>query len=165
VAREEQDREDLLGEATALVDRLELRLPGVADAVVVGFRAGGAASFFLGPEPVIQFNNGGQLRRAFIQGRLLKAEDGRWVELERRRLPDRVALVRHELSGEESDRLAAKFAARLRDLKTALLGRSYQIVGYVAVDAEDPAELIRRIIAFIESLPDRPAIARTPRVG
>ena len=38
MARREQDREDILAEATALVERVELQIAGETDPIVVGFR-------------------------------------------------------------------------------------------------------------------------------
>ena len=44
-----------MAEATALVERVELKLPDADDRVVVGFRRNGCASVFFGPDPVYQF--------------------------------------------------------------------------------------------------------------
>ena len=83
MAREEADREDLLGDATAFVERIEWRLPSgdptaqsdpPGQIVFAGFRADDAVSFYFDADPVYHFNAAGQLRRAFCQGLLLKAE-------------------------------------------------------------------------------------------
>src|SRR5512134_1308657 len=105
MARQESEREDLLREATALVERAELQLPSFAEPIVVGFRSGGAASFFFGSDPVYQFNSTGQLRRAFVAGKLLKAERGRLVALARERTAEEVALVRTGLDPAEQAEL------------------------------------------------------------
>src|SRR5688572_18570527 len=65
MARQEQDREDILREATALVERVELLIPEFPEPIVAGFRRDGSASFFFGADPVLQFNAQGKLRRAF----------------------------------------------------------------------------------------------------
>src|SRR6188472_3162282 len=113
MARDESNREDLLREATALVERIEL-LPQSAGAaqslnlaegepVVVGFRADGALSAFFGADPVYQFNAEGELRRAYVSGLLFKAAQGRLISLNRVRTASEVQLVLHALSsGEES---------------------------------------------------------------
>ena len=49
--RLQQDREDLLKEATGLVDRVELKLEAFEKNIVIGFRAGGGSSFDLGSDP------------------------------------------------------------------------------------------------------------------
>ena len=72
------NREDLLREATALVERIELvphrdRQFDASEPIVVGFRADGALSIFFGDDPVYQFNAAGELRRAYCDGLLFKA--------------------------------------------------------------------------------------------
>src|SRR5262245_41173967 len=110
MARDESEREDLLAEATALVERVEIvprrtlaREYGAVletGSIVAGFRANGAMSLFLGEDPVYQFNAAGQLRRAFVNGRLYKAVGGRLVQLERIRQPQLVELRRHDMTPE-----------------------------------------------------------------
>ena len=71
MAREEADREDLMREATALVQRAEFSAGGKP--VFVGFRTNGAASVFFDSDPVYQFNSNGELRRAFVAGDALQS--------------------------------------------------------------------------------------------
>ena len=97
MAREEHNREDLLAEATALVERASLRLDGFAEEVVVGFRRDDSASFYFGADRVYQFTSEGALRRAMIAPLLYKAEQGRLIALERHRTADAVEMVRREL--------------------------------------------------------------------
>jgi hypothetical protein len=132
MAREEQDREDLLRDATALVERIELApASGVADAepVVVGFRRNGALSIFFGADPVYQFNAAGELRRAFRGGLLYKAERGRLVSLERARTPDEVQLLRRELSDEQQGAFLSQMQRCLADLARQLNGAALRVVG------------------------------------
>jgi len=85
MAQSEHDREDILREATALVERVELRLPDQPEAVVAGFRRDGSASFFFGVEPVLQFNTLKEFRRGYEGGQLLKAVHGQIVSLRKMR--------------------------------------------------------------------------------
>src|SRR5437588_282047 len=85
MARETTDREDLLREATALVERAELAVADWPEPVVIGFRRDGAASIYFGGDPVYQFNARGELRRAFVADRLFKAEHGILAALDRQR--------------------------------------------------------------------------------
>src|SRR5262245_23531542 len=101
MARQESAREDILREATALVERVELQVPNAPEHVVVGFRRNGAASVFFGADPVYQFNEAGELRRAYVGGELYKAERGGLVALCRERGEREVALVRRELANDE----------------------------------------------------------------
>ena len=47
----------------ALVERIELSVPGFDEHVVVGFRTSGAGSVFFGQSECYQFNSAGELRR------------------------------------------------------------------------------------------------------
>src|SRR3954468_24098136 len=116
MSRRESDREDLLREATALVERAELNVAGLEESIVIGFRRDGAASFYFGADPVYQFNAVGQLRRGFVAGRLIKAERGRLVALSRERTENEVALVRHELSTAEATVALAECSSFLNRL-------------------------------------------------
>src|SRR5688572_5223634 len=109
MARESQDREDLLAEATALVERVELAIPGEREPVVAGFRRDGCLSLFFGADPVYQFNTSNMLRRAYVGGKLYKAEKGHLIALDRRRESGGVYLVRQPLDV----RATADFLSRM----------------------------------------------------
>src|SRR6184192_244955 len=98
MARVERDREDLLAEATALVERVELEVAGWPGHVVLGFRASGCGSVYFGADEAYQFNTTGELRRAYRDGALYKAERRRLVRLARQRTAEEVQLIRHELN-------------------------------------------------------------------
>lgn len=160
MARQEQDREDLLREATALVERAELDVPGLPENIVVGFRLGGAVSFFFGGDPVFQFNTAGQLRRAFRRGRLLKAEDGRLVELERVRQHGEVQLLRHELNDEQTAEFLQACRDQLLTLRDRLTAAQFTVVGQVP----ETADVAGRILRWLTDLPADIAIAQRPNV-
>lgn len=161
MAEHEADREDLLREATALVQRAELLLPDSPEPIVAGFRRDGAASFFFGVDPVVQFNARRELRRAFHGGRLIKAEAGRLVALDRRRTATEVQLVRQELSAEESQALRTEFAARLEALRQTLRDGSATVVGQVPTEGD----VVGRIAGWLEELAPPLVIARSPNVA
>src|SRR5437867_13443850 len=104
MSRQESDREDLLREATALVERIELRLSQQPDSIVAGFRRDGSASFFFGQSPVYQFNSRCELRRAYVGGLLYKVDNGKLVEMRRERTANAVELRSRPLSSDESAR-------------------------------------------------------------
>jgi hypothetical protein len=160
MAREQHDREDLLREATALVERVELRVEGFDDAIIVGFRRGGEASVFFGAEPVYQFNARNALRRAFMGGKLVKAEAGRLVQLERRHTATQVELVRGEL-GETQTSLLADCRQRLSRLAAQLDGRFYQVVGEVPAGGD----IVLRVRQWLAVLPPTIAVAERPNVS
>jgi hypothetical protein len=161
VARQTSDREDLMREATALVERAELIVPGLAEPVIAGFRAGGAASFFFGADPVLQFNAAGELRRAYAEGALLKAEAGHLVRLVRERSARETALVREELTDGETERLLEQWQASLAGLQAALAAGQVQVASEVPAGAE----VARRVAAWLAARPAQIAIAARPHAG
>jgi hypothetical protein len=146
MAREESNREDLLREATALVERIEL-VPKAAEStlstiaagdepIVAGFRADGALSIFFGADAVYQFNAAGELRRAYRDGLLFKAVNCRLVSLRRERNEHEVQLVRHELSDAEQEEFVSAMSRWLRELSTLIHSNPLQVTGQVPEDVD-----------------------------
>ena len=141
MARNESNREDLLREATALVERIELvpkpadspasTIAAVDEPIVAGFRADGALSIFFGADAVYQFNVAGELRRAYRDGLLFKAVNHRLVSLRRERNEHEVQLVRHDLSDAEQKELLTAMSSRLRELSTLIHSNGLQVTGQV----------------------------------
>ncbi|MEX2174089.1 MAG: hypothetical protein WD872_06985 [Pirellulaceae bacterium] len=161
MSRHESPREDLLREATALVERAELVVAGYDEPITAGFRKDGSASFFFGVDPVYQFNAAGELRRAYVGGRLVKAEQGRLVALRRERSATEVALVREELSAPQTEQLLAAMSEHLLRLRTALGQDAFECRGQVPAEADVPS----RIGDWLAALPPRVAVAGRPNVG
>lgn len=160
MAREEHDREDLLAEATALIERAELRLAAETEPIVAGFRRDGSASVYFGADPAYHFNATGELRRAYSSGKLFKAERGKLVSLLRLRRPDKVILSRQELNNDEQQAFLAELARRFGLLRMALVGGKYQLVGQVP----EAADVAGRIVRWLEGLPLPPPVAAFPRL-
>ena len=160
MAREEAAREDLLQEATAFVERIQFLLPGQAEPVFVGFRRMGDASFYFGEDPVYHFNAGGQLRRAFAHGLLLKAEQEKLVSLCRTRAEGEVQLLRHELSEQESAQLIERLDHDLTRLRTALVQNTIHVIGQVP----STADLLARVRTWLDEHAEL-RIARKPHAG
>lgn len=137
MAREESSREDLLREAIALVERIEV-VPRADSSrhIIAGFRRDGALSIFFGDDPVYQFNAAGELRRAYCDGKLLKAARGRFVALERVRTEHEVQLVRHELSDTEQTTFLTEMSNRLRDLAALVDAAAFELIGQVPPDID-----------------------------
>lgn len=160
MARDEQHREDLLRQATALSRRVELAVDGFSENVVLGFRRGGEASVFFGSDPVYQFDSHDQLRRAFHHDRLLKAEDGRLVALRRHRTPTEVQLVRHALDESQTAGLLLEARSQLAHLHAQLLAGKFELVGQVP-----PHEPVtQQAMAWLAALPEEIAVAARPNV-
>jgi hypothetical protein len=162
MAQEESPREDLLREAVALVERVELVLTDASDSkhIVAGFRAEGGLSIYFGSDPAYHFNSCGQLRRAFRDGLLLKAEKCRLVSLDRRRQESEVQLVRHELREDETDEFIAEVTRSLQDFARQCDANQWMIVGCAPPDAD----VLGRLLAWIDAN-HVVTIADSPNVG
>lgn len=128
---EEDSGEDLLEEATALVERVRLRINDYEKTVVVGFRRDGGASFYFDLDTAYHFNPQGKLRRAFDAGRMFKAEKGRLLQLARSPSEGRVQLVSHVLGEQQSTRLLAALTESLARLERALATEDFAVIGQV----------------------------------
>jgi hypothetical protein len=159
MARNEQDREDLLRDATALVERAEISCDGFAENIVAGFRRDGSLSMYFGADPVYQFNSRGELRRAYIGGLLIKAERGRLVSLDRQRTARDVALVRSDLSDHDQELCLANANSRLGGLLAAISRGAYKIVGQVP----QGCHVLERVSAWLTEHVGSMAIAKSPR--
>lgn len=158
MARQESDREDLLREATALVQRVEFRLSAEPEPVVAGFRRDGSFSLFFGSEQVLQFNSAGQLRRGYFEGRLLKADKGRLVWLTRERTADAVMLHSRELSPAEVAHTLERATELIERLSLALQQGTFTLVGQVPADED----IVRQILAWQATLTHPLQIAAAP---
>ena len=160
MAQRESDREDLMREATALVERAELKLPGATEPVVVGFRRDGSASFFFGADPVYQFNSAGELRRAYVGGLLYKAVKGRLVAMRRERAATETVLVSRELPDGETETFLAAMSQRLAGVQDALSRGEYEVTGQVPACGD----VVERIREWLHARGPAIPIAGTPNV-
>lgn len=158
MARQETDREDLLREATALVQRAEFQLPDEPEPVVAGFRRDGSFSLFFGSERVVQFNSAGQLRRGFFGGKLLKADRGKLAWMTRERTPEAVVLHSRELNDAEADQTLATATELIERLSSTLQQGTFTLVAQVPEDGN----IIQQILAWRSNLPLPLQIAAAP---
>jgi hypothetical protein len=160
MARENADREDLLREATALVERVEMTIPGFVEPIVAGFRRDGAASFYFGPDAVYQFNAACELRRGFLDGQLYKADRGKLASLTPVRTAEQTELRRHDLSEVETSQFLAGASDRLRQLSQSLMNVDFSVIGQVPVDGD----VVGKVRDWLVDLPTCIPIAGSPRV-
>lgn len=161
MAREIQKREDLLRDAHALVPRLLVRIAdGQAGVdVLAGFR-GESLSLYFGDDPAYHFNAAGELRRAFVADRLVKAERGRLVALERRRSADEVILERRDLDEASHRRLLSELTRRVDGLRAALNANEFIVCGQFPPDGD----ALMRLVQWLKK--HQPiAVATSPRIG
>lgn len=161
MARHEAEREDLLAEARALVDRAEYQVPDEEHPVVAGFRVNGALSLFFGEDPVLHWNSQGELRRAYVDGLLYKAENGQLVSLQRERTDQETALVRHLLSADELHAFQTMQRARLLALRTQFDQGQVQLLREARLSE---GELAPRLRAMLQLVVDQLPIAQSARV-
>jgi hypothetical protein len=161
MARQEQDREDLLREATALVERIELRVDGFPEPIVAGFRRSGEGSVYFGADPVFQFNVAGELRRAYMDGRLVKAERGQLVFLRRERAEGQSFLVREAVGAAAGAAKLRAVADQLRLLQERLSTRQFQLVGQVPAEGD----VLSRLRQWLAGLPQPLRVAAAPNAA
>ena len=174
MARDAQDREDLLRDATAFVPRVQLRIFSgeESEEVFVGFRAQGAASIYFDQDPVFHFNSSGELRRAFVDEVLIKAERGQLVALRAERSAEAVTLRRHTMSVDEQQLFCQSAMRQLHKLQRAIAENQCVVVGHVdttdvgttASDQDAAAAIVARLAEYLQTLGTL-AVAASPRVG
>lgn len=160
MARREQSREDLLAEATALVECIELALPHWTEHVVIGFRRDGAASVYFGEDPAYHFNTHAELRRAYLAGRLIKAEQGYLVAMHRQRTAAAVELISQRCEPAEVARIGAECLQRLQDLSRQLSAQQFTVVGQVPPQVD----VLGQVQSWLSTVTARFVIAQSPRV-
>lgn len=159
MAKQEQDREDLLAEAKALSQRIGLQLSDDEEPLVVGFRRDGSASFYFGAGRAYQFTSAGQLRRAFVDDFLFKAEGGKLVAMRRERKTNVVELVSRELDAEAQHGFLQEMLAHLDKLKHAVASGRFSVTGQVPAEAD----VMGRVRDWLERFADGITVARSPR--
>lgn len=146
MARHEADREDLMREATALRERVELDVPGEAESVVAGFRQDGRLSLYFGQDPAFHFDAQGGLRRAFCGGDLYRSQGSTLARLRRERTPQATDLVRHDLTPEELDAFQRQMRDRLEKLLAALQSGTVRILARFPPEADLLARLSEAVL-------------------
>lgn len=104
MTRNESDKEDLIRDATAMVDRAEF-LTVAADKktclVTAGFRKDRALSLYFDQDPFYQFDAEGRLRRAYENGFLFRSQGTTLARLNRTRTTNQTTLNRSDLTSKE----------------------------------------------------------------
>jgi len=144
LAKQEVDREDILREATALVNRVELEVSGRADgeSIVFGFRECGSLTIYFGAEPVYQFNANQALRRAFHQGCLLKAVDCLLVSMRRERQDGKLQLLSTPWDEEKTREFIGQVRRDMFQLVEAIEVGEAQVIGFVVADQQMTAKIL-----------------------
>ncbi len=158
MARQEQDREDLLSDAKQMLLRAECTIDGVV--FVIGFRSQGQVSIYVGPDPVFQFNSSLELRRVFFNGKRYAAIQGRLCELTRQETSGRVRFSPQAILAKVETEIAATLESNLVQIQMALESRQagWQLVG------GDFLGFQRQLSDWLASVLGNVKIAGTPNV-
>ena len=155
MARQTHARENLLRDATALVERAAIQLDASAgdspeETIVIGFHRDGAASVYFGEEPVLHFNISGEIRRAFVGERQLKADRGWLAEARRTSVDGRIRVTTVALEEDEQGAILEALRSRFASLRESIARNRFTLVGR----APREVDVISRIRAWIEGLPE-----------
>ena len=136
MATDERPSGDVLGEATALVQRVALRTASSETQYVLGLRREGCLSIYCDVEPVYQFNSHHQLRRVFWMGQRLTAQSGELVTLTKQHLGRKVDFAHNLLSSEKRVELLTELEGHLHELRRAIDFHQIEIMGQIPVNEE-----------------------------
>jgi len=169
MARTTHPREDLLKEATALVRRVQLKLhtdqsPGE---LFCGARAQGGWSIYFDTDPVYHFNSANELRRAFVDDRLIKAKKGKLIAMCRQRTDEAVEMLSEELTAQEQLRFCSSLMERLGIVRDALSRNLYTVVGQISTVEDDSnvdgdVDVLGQFQAWLTAFQE-PTIAQSPQ--
>jgi hypothetical protein len=160
MARHEVDREDLMTDATALRQRIELVMDGESEPIVAGVKSNGYVSVYFGADPAYHFDAAGGLRRAFVEGLLYRSQGNTLARLSRTRTAQTVDLARHDLEPAELEHFLASMETRLGHLQAALERGAVKITRQVP---ENENLIIRLIVEIAKGRQKKLSRALTKR--
>ena len=146
MARIEEDKEDLIADGVAMINRAEYswqKKPATAawDTVTVGYRADGSCSLYFNQDPFYQVDGAGRLRRAFVDGFLFRSDGATLNRLHRQRTAEQTTLLREDLTERELTEFQMVMKQHVRDFLDAVKAESMQIQRCVFQNPETPHQL------------------------
>lgn len=141
MARNSEDREDLMAEVVTLSPRVEFQLPDSLQTIVAGRRVDGRWSVFLGGDPVYHFDAQNRLRRAFMYGLLYRSQGATLARLVRQESEQETVLLRHDLNPDGLDRFLSMMCENLRPIVEAAESDQLEILSRVPPDVDYLPEL------------------------
>lgn len=180
MAQLEADKEDLIREASALVDRFEFGSvpPGDpktaptgaspqtvdsdgSDRIVAGYRRNDSFSIYFGQNPFYQFTSDLGLRRAWEDGFLFRSEGTTLARLQRRRSASVTQLVRTDLDAVQLDEFQRRMTQRLQQFETQLRDGHSKVLRSVSETGRTAADVLASLTAILQ----KPAPFLAPRIG
>lgn len=149
MARQELPKEDLVRDATAFAIRVELRKAQDDPSwIFVGLRSDGGGAIYFGDDEFYAFNAARQLRRAFANATLFKAEQGRLVAMRRERTEATTVLQSESLPKETTSVVLGDLKSRIETVAAAIDSGSL-LVARCAGDATTSLEQVRSWLEMI----------------
>ena len=159
MAKQEQDREDLLRDGKQMLLRAECVIDDVV--VVIGFRSQGQVSVYVGPDPVFQFNSSMELRRVFHQGKRYAAIQGRLCELVRKSQRDRVSFESQDILADVEAVIMRLLDSSLARIRVALETLETPMEGWEIAGGQE-GDFRNRLTDWMTNIPVSVVIADTP---
>ena len=156
MARQESDKEDLIRDATALVERAEIFCEGWSTIITIGFFRDSRCSIYFDQDPFYQYDANGLLRRAFENGFLYRSLGSRLAQIDRRRSTSEdsetssVVLHRTDLTVAELQRFRERMTIHVARLRTAINRAEYSVRRAVTPDGEIPARTLPLLNAVLQ---------------
>jgi hypothetical protein len=150
MSRQESDREDLIREAVAFTERMELRIESLGDVVTAGFRPDGSLSLYFGQNPVYGFDPLGRLRRAWEDGFLYRSEPPTLARLQRVRTVQRTILQQTHLDSAALSEFHGRMLDGVQLLSAALKEQTSTVLRAVP-ETTDLRPKIAEMLSHIQS--------------
>ena len=148
MARNEEDREDLMKEATALIRRVELKMDDQEELIFAGFKRSGNLSIYFNPDLVYHFDEKERLRRAFIAPFLYRSNGDSLSRLTRVRTETTSELHAKEISETELKEFCDEMQKYILVLLEAMNSSQINIIKQIP----DEADLIKELSNSLNQL-------------
>ena len=146
MAKQEDNREDLMTDATAYVRRIEFECAATSRVVFAGFRIDERFSMYFDQDPVYHFDARDRLKGAFVDGRQYRSTGTTLCGLLRLRNATSTVLQRKNLSPEQ----LSGFADRLwKDCEAVLDADETDAINVLAAVGESEDAILRRVVQRI----------------
>jgi hypothetical protein len=145
MARIESDKEDLIRDASALIERTQIQCEGFPELITIGFFADGRCSIYFDQDPFYQFDSQGRLRRAYEAGFLYRSQQTTLSRIDRRRDTnadgdiERVVLQRGDLTVSELSEFLSRMRAWIERLHKRIMANEFQVLRAVTPDGGIPS--------------------------
>lgn len=169
MARTESDKEDLIRDATALVERAELVCDHDETLITIGFFRDGRCTVYLNQDPFYQFDSEGRLRRAYENGLLYRSQTDTLSSMVRERSsdadgnPQSVTLSRRDLDASELHEFLTRMHGYLRPLRDHIAASRYTVRRAVTADGDLPGQTLTMLNRVVDRDRDFIAAPAAPR--